>query len=86
VLALTRNSYYSLHGVRPGTRLTAKLAHRLHTGKGYRIGPNTWYLIGNGVSRGVLRVQHATVLEVGIANRQLTRSRRTVERFLRSFH
>jgi hypothetical protein len=85
VLALTTNSHYSLHGVRPGGRLSAKLAHRLHAGHGYRIGRNTWYLIGNGASRGVLRVQHATILEIGIANKRLTRSRQVAARFLRSF-
>jgi hypothetical protein len=33
----------------------------------------------------VLRVQHATILEIGIANKRLTRSRHVAARFLRSF-
>jgi hypothetical protein len=85
VLALTANPRYAIRGVRPGVRMSRKLDRRLHAGRGITIGRNTWYLFTNGASRGVLRVQHGRVLEIGIANKRLTRSRHASGRFLRSF-
>ena len=41
VFATTANPYYSLDGVRPGTRV-ASVVKRLHLGRPIRIGPNTW--------------------------------------------
>jgi hypothetical protein len=84
VLILTANRHYALHGVRPATRL-ARVARRLHVGRGIKIGLNTWYLIGNGPSRGVLKVRHGVILEVGIANKQLTSGARATFRFLKAF-
>jgi hypothetical protein len=84
VLALTSNPHYALHGVRAGVRL-AKVARRLGVGRGFRIGLNTWYLEPNGQSRGVLKVRHGIIEEIGIANKQLTTNRRSARRFLASF-
>jgi len=84
VLALTANRYYTLGGVRPGVRLAAA-ARRLGTGKGFHIGLNWWYLAPNGPSRGVLKVRHGIIQEIGIANTQLTNNPRADWRFLTSF-
>ncbi len=68
VLALTGNSHYALKGVHPGTRLAA-VARRLRVGGGLRVGLNTWYTAPAGPSRGLLKVRHGVILEVGIADR-----------------
>ena len=84
VLALTASRYYELRGVRPGTQLGA-VARALGTGRGSRIGLNWWYVIANGLSRGVLKVRHGVIEEIGIADVALTSSRPAVWRFLNSF-
>ncbi len=52
---------------------------------GFHIGLNWWYLTRNGSSRGVLKVRHGVIEEIGIANKQLTANRRAADRFLSSF-
>jgi len=84
VLILTANRRYPLRGVRPGNRL-ARVARRLRVGRGFHVGLNWWYLAPNGSSRGVLKVRHGVIEEVGIANARLTRTRRAARRFLESF-
>ncbi len=84
ILALTADRYYALRGVRPGARL-ARVSRRLRLGPGFTIGLNRWYLTANGSSRGVLKVRHGIVEEIGIVNRQLTSSRRAARRFLTGF-
>ena len=73
-LALTANQHYALSGVRPGTRL-ADVARRLRVGRGFHIGLNTWYLTPGGASRGLLKVRHGVIEEIGIADPALTSSR-----------
>lgn len=80
VLAVTGNRHYALRGARPGARL-ATVAGRLRAG--IRIGHSTWYLTGNGSSRGVLKVSHGVIAEVGIAGRGPTRSRAAARRLLK---
>jgi alpha-glucosidase len=84
VLILTANRHYTLHGVRPDARL-ANVARRLRVGHGLHIGLNWWYLAPNGSSRGVLKVRHGMVQEIGIANARLTNSRGAQLKFLESF-
>ncbi|HEX8975500.1 MAG TPA: hypothetical protein VF781_03215 [Solirubrobacteraceae bacterium] len=79
VLAVTGNRHYALRGVRPGTKL-ATVAAGLHAG--IRIGRSTWYLTGNGSSRGLLKVSHGVIAEVGIASLSMTRSRAAARRLL----
>jgi hypothetical protein len=81
VIALTANRRYALHGVRPG----ARLARRLRIGPPFRIGLNTWYLTPNGSSRGVLKVRHGIIEEIGIVNKRITGTRRARRRFLHTF-
>jgi hypothetical protein len=84
ILILTASRHYALHGVRPGSRL-APVARRLHAGTGFQVGLNRWYLTPDGPSRGVLKVRHGVIEEIGIANRRLTDSRGAGRRFLTSF-
>jgi hypothetical protein len=84
VLLLTANPSYALGGISPGVSLTA-VAPRLHIGGGFKIGRNTWYLIPNGSSRGVLRVRGGIIQEIGIANRRLTLGRAATHRFFEAF-
>ena len=53
--------------------------HRL---RGIRIGKNTWYVVANGASRGVLKVSHGVIGEVGIAAKPLTANRRLARMLL----
>jgi putative CocE/NonD family hydrolase len=84
ILLLTTNRHYALRGVRPGTRLAA-VTSRLHVGKGYKVGLNTWYITPGKAANGVLEVRHGTIQEIGIANQRLTSSRAAALRFFTSF-
>ena len=85
VLALTSSRHYALRGVRPDTRL-ARVARRLRVGRGFVIGLNTWYVAPAGRARGLLKVRHGVIEEIGIADRALTSgSRARQRRFLASF-
>jgi hypothetical protein len=84
VLILTSSRHFALRGVRPNTRL-AKVARRLHVGRPFVIGLNRWYLVADGPARGVLKVRHGVIEEVGIADRSLTSSRSKARRLLSSF-
>ena len=84
VLILTSSRHFALRGVRPDTRL-GTVARRLHVGRPYVIGLNRWYLVADGSARGVMKVRHGVIQEVGIADRWLTTSRAQARRFLSSF-
>jgi hypothetical protein len=84
VLALTANRYYSLRAVRPGESV-AEARPSLKLRRAFQIGLNTWYLTPNGSSRGVLKVRHGRVQEVGIADQRLTENPDIARRFLSSF-
>jgi sulfoquinovosidase len=84
VLLLTANRHYALSRIRPGTRWRPA-RRRLTRAHRYQVGRNTWYLTAGRVSTGVLEVRHRRVVEIGIANRALTATRRSARTFLRSF-
>jgi hypothetical protein len=84
VLLLTSSRYYALRGVRRGARLV-DAARVLRIGRPFHSGLNYWYLAPNGASRGVLKVRHGIVEEIGIADLTLTANRRAAWRFLSSF-
>jgi hypothetical protein len=84
VLILTSSRHYAVHGVRPGARL-AKIAHRLRVSRPYRVGLNTWYLTTHGAVRGILKVRHGVIEEVGIADAVFASNRRETATFFRSF-
>jgi len=80
----TANPYYSLRGIRPGSRL-AVATRRLHLGKGFHVGANWWYFGPNRQSTALLKVRHGYVEEIGIAIKALTQGRRSQLRFITSF-
>jgi len=84
VLLLTANRFYALRGIRPATPLKVA-ARRIRLTGPFRIGLNDWYLLPNGPSRGVLKVRHGTIEEIGIATRRLTANRHLTSDFFRSF-
>jgi hypothetical protein len=84
VLVLTASYHYGLRGVRVGARVR-RVARRLHLGRPFAVGRNRWYLVAFGRGRGVLKVQHGVIEEIGIANRALTQGRRPARRFFSSF-
>ncbi len=81
ILALTANPRYALRGVHPGARL-APVARRLRVSRGIGIGRNTWYVLPAGPSRGVLKVKHGVIEEIGIAVKSLTATRAATRRLL----
>jgi beta-glucosidase len=84
VLILTSSRLYSLRGVPPGVRL-APVARRLRISRPYRVGLNTWYLVPDGAVRGVLKVRHGVIEEIGIADAVFGSSRREAWIFFTSF-
>ena len=66
ILILTANRHFTLRGIRLGSRVTRRL------GKPFKVGLNTWYLIANGASRGIVKARHGRIEELGIANKALT--------------
>ncbi|MEO6858423.1 MAG: hypothetical protein ABI323_07535 [Solirubrobacteraceae bacterium] len=79
VIALTANRHYALKGIRPGARW-ARAARRLHAGHGIHVGKNTWYAVAAGRSRGVLKVSHGKIGEIGIAARRVSPGARAQRR------
>ncbi len=84
VLLLTANRYYTLDGVRAGARL-ASVSHRLHLGRGIRVGLNTWYLVPGRIAHGVFKVRHGVIQEIGLADQRLTTGRPPAARFFTGF-
>jgi hypothetical protein len=75
---------YSLRGVPPGVPL-APVARRLRISRPYRVGLNTWYLVPDGAVRGVLKVRHGVIEEIGIVDAVFGSSRREAWTFFTSF-
>ena len=84
VLALTANRHFALDGARPGTRL-ATMARRLRPGRAFAVGANRWYLTPGRQVRGVLKVRHGVIEEIGIADARFARTANTARTFLRGF-
>ena len=66
-----------------GDARLATVARRIRLGSGLRIGIHTWYLVGNGPSRGVIEVKRGVIVAIGIAERKLTARRSTARTLLR---
>jgi hypothetical protein len=80
----TANPYFALRGVSADATLAAARKH-LRLGRPFHIGANDWYLAPDGSSTGVLKVRNRIVEEIGIAKRQITRTRKADRAFLNSF-
>lgn len=84
VLALTSSRHYTLDRIKAGAKVS-RVSKRLAHAHKFRIGATTWYVLRSGRSTGVVKVQHGTVLEVGIANHKITATKAEQRRLLRSF-
>jgi hypothetical protein len=84
VFISTASPFYSLRGVRPGATVKAA-RHVLRLSQPFKVGLNSWYLAPDGSVRAVLKVRHGIVEEIGIAQKPLTRNRKTALKFLKSF-
>jgi hypothetical protein len=84
VLALTSHPAYHVKRVRNGTS-TRTMRRRFRGERRFRVGKNVWYLVRGKRSRILFKTRRGKVREVGIADRRLTRSRRSARRFLRAF-
>ena len=82
--ASTSNAYYAVHGVRVGMKIKAA-RKLLKLEKPFRVGLNYCYLAPNGRSMAVLKVRRGIVEEIGIADRQFTRTRAADRLFLKGF-
>jgi hypothetical protein len=80
----TSNPIYAIHGIRAGATLAAA-RKRLHLGKAIHIGLNYWYLATDGASTAVLKVRKGIAEEIGIANKQLTHTRKAQRTLMSSF-
>jgi hypothetical protein len=80
----TANRQFALGGVRVGTKLTVA-ARRLKLGKVLAIAAAHWYLAPAGGATVALKVRGGVVQEIGLAARQLTRSRGAQRTLLSSF-
>ena len=84
VWASTTNTFYAIHGIRVGTRITkARKALKL-TGP-IRVRRNTWYLAPNRASTAVFKTRGRTITEIGIANKTLNTDHRRRITLLKSF-
>jgi hypothetical protein len=85
-IALTANRFYALDGVRPTAKLSA-VAHKLRVQRPpFHIGLNFWYIVPGKASRGVIKVRHGRIQEVGIVARALTNGRAAQRRLFRSMN
>ena len=66
VAAVTPNHRYTLRGVRPGMRLRAA-RRKVRIRRSYRVGGASWWVVGSGSTRGLVKVVRGVVTEVGIA-------------------
>ena len=80
----TASPFYAIDGIRPGATVAAAAA-RLKVGKPFAIGGNRWYLAPAGPVTAVLEVRGGVVQEIGIAGKQLTKTRTAQRTLLTSF-
>ena len=80
----TASPFYAIDGIRPGATVAAAAA-RLKVGKPFAIGGNRWYLAPAGPVTAVLKVRGGVVQEIGIAGKQLTKTRTAQRTLLTSF-
>jgi hypothetical protein len=84
LVILTTSKHYRIKGVRNGSRVST-LRRRFRGERRFKIGRNTWYIVRGSKSRLVFKTRGKRVLEVGVADRRLTRSRRSAKRLLASW-
>jgi 6-phosphogluconolactonase len=82
VVAISADPIYALRGIRPGATLRAA-TKRLHPGAVIHLGASNWYFAREGSTTGILEAHRGVVVDVGIANAQLTGNRKAQLRFIK---
>jgi dienelactone hydrolase len=84
ILIITSSKRFAVRGIRRGASV-ATLRRRLRGERRQRIGKNVWYLVGGRSATLAYKTRGRKVLDVGIANRRLTRGAGASRGFLRSW-
>ncbi len=85
MLILTANRHFALRRGAAQHSLWPRSPAGFGWAAGSTVGRNRWYLFAAGASRGVFKVRHGRIEEIGIATAGLTRTRAADRIFLRSF-
>ncbi len=80
----TSNPYFAIKGIRQGSALAATEA-KIHGGNLFHVGLNFWYLAPAGTVTAVFKVRAGVVEEIGIAEKGLTRTKKSRLSFITSF-
>jgi hypothetical protein len=81
ILILTSSKRFSVKRIRPGTRVRT-LRRRLRHERPFRVGGNVWYLAAGSRATLLFKTRRGRVIEVGIGDSRLARSRRGAKRYL----
>ncbi len=84
VMVLTTSKRYRIKRIGRGTS-TRAMRRRLRGERRFRVGRNVWYLARGSKGRRAFKTRGGRVLELGLADRRLTRSRRGARRLLLAF-
>ena len=85
LIVLTTNGGASIRGLTRGSTVRA-LRRAVRGERRYRIGRNVWFVAPGKRSQLVFKTRRGRVLELGIADRRLTRSRPEVRSLLHAWH
>jgi hypothetical protein len=84
MLILTTNRSYRIKGIRNGSAVKT-MRRKVKGERSLRIGKNRWYIARGSKARIVFKTRGKRVLEVGLADRRLTRTARIAKRTLASW-
>jgi len=84
ILLLSTSKKFRIRKIRRGTS-TKTLRKRLRGERRVKIGKNTWYYAKGSKARLLFRARKGKVLDVGLGSRSLTKSRKSVVRFLHAW-
>ena len=84
VLALTTSRRYRIRGLTRGSSVRS-LRRRVRGERRFHVGRDVWYLARGRSSALAFKTRGGRVLEIGLADRRLTRTRRGSQRFLRAW-
>jgi hypothetical protein len=81
VLVLTTRKSHTIKGIKPGAS-EKTVRRKLRGARPIRIGSIRWYLKATARARIVVRVRRGKVVELGLADKRLTRTRKAAKRLL----
>jgi hypothetical protein len=84
MVILTTNKRFRIKGIRRGSKVKT-LRRKFKGEKSFRIGQNRWYIAKGSKARVVFKTRRNRVIEVGLADKRLTRTKRIAKRTLASW-